>query len=176
MRPFLIAAAFVAALPAHAGDVTVFAAASLKTALDLIAADFTTKTGDRVAISYAGSGQLARQIIAGAPADLFISANVAWMDEVQDAGLVADGARKDLLGNRLVLIAPARKDGAPPDEIGPDTDLQGLLEGGKLAMALVNADLAEVGTDLSAHIVGVERDVKIIAPSPYDPAGAVMRA
>ena len=70
MRPFLIAAAFVAALPAHAGDVTVFAAASLKTALDLIAADFTTKTGDRVAISYAGSGQLARQIIAGAPADL----------------------------------------------------------------------------------------------------------
>tara|TARA_B100000949_G_scaffold226541_1_gene232004 strand:- start:1136 stop:1891 length:756 start_codon:yes stop_codon:yes gene_type:complete len=139
MRPFLIAAAFVAALPAHAGDVTVFAAASLKTALDLIAADFTTKTGDRVAISYAGSGQLARQIIAGAPADLFISANVAWMDEVQDAGLVADGARKDLLGNRLVLIAPARKDGAPPVEIGPDTDLQGLLKGGKLAMALVDA-------------------------------------
>lgn len=136
-RPTLTALVLSLALPAHAEDVTVFAAASLKNALDRIASDFTAETGDRVAVSYAGSSQLATQIVAGAPADLFISANIGWMDEVEKAGLIADGTREDLLGNTLVLIAHG-KDVAPV-EIGPETDLPAMLDGGKLAMALVDS-------------------------------------
>ena len=124
------------ALPAAAEEVVVFAAASMKTALDRIAADFTAATGHKVMISYAGSNVLAKQIIEGAPADIFVSANVRWMDEVGKQGLIAEGMRADLLGNRLVLIG--HRD-APDVQIGPDLDLAGLLEGGKLAMALVDA-------------------------------------
>ena len=136
-RPTMTAVVLALALPAHADDVTVFAAASLKTALDRIAADFTARTGDRVAVSYGGSSQLAKQIVAGAPADLFISANVDWMDEVEEAGLLAEGTRKDLLGNRLVLIAHGKD--AETIQIGPQTDLTAMLKGGKLAMALVDS-------------------------------------
>ena len=124
------------ALPAAAEEVVVFAAASMKTALDRIAADFTATTGHKVTISYAGSNVLAKQIIEGAPADIFVSANVRWMDEVGKQGLIAQGMRADLLGNRLVLVGPSE---APDVQIGPDLDLAGLLEGGKLAMALVDA-------------------------------------
>lgn len=124
------------ALPAAAEEVVVFAAASMKTALDRIAADFTTATGHRVTISYAGSNVLAKQIIEGAPADIFISANVRWMDEVGKQGLIAEGMRADLLGNRLVLIGHGD---APDVQIGPDLDLAELLGDGKLAMALVDA-------------------------------------
>lgn len=127
----------LAALPAAAEGVTVFAAASLKTALDEVAAAWEAETGHEVTVAYAGSSQLARQIVAGAPADLFVSASVAWMDEVERAGLVAEGARRDLLGNRLVLIAHGR--GAAPVEIGPGFDLAGLLGEGRLAMALVDS-------------------------------------
>jgi len=90
-----------------------------------------------VTISYAGPGQLARQIVAGAPADPHLSANVGRMDEVEKAGLIQDGARADLLGNTLVLIAHGR--GAARVTISEDLDLVGLLGGGKLAMALVDA-------------------------------------
>lgn len=124
------------ALPAAAEEVVVLAAASMKTALDRIAADFTAATGHKVMISYAGSNVLAKQIIEGAPADIFVSANVRWMDEVGKQGLIAQGMRADLLGNRLVLIG--HRD-APDVQIGPELELAGLLEGGKLAMALVDA-------------------------------------
>ncbi|OOY12729.1 molybdate ABC transporter substrate-binding protein [Thioclava marina] len=136
--PRLLAAALACAslaLPAHAGEVTIFAAASMKTALDQIAQNWQSETGDTAHISYAGSGALARQITAGAPADIFISANPGWMDEVAKTGRVAE--REDLLANRLVLIAHDPE--AQPVEIGPDLDLKGLLGGGKLAMALVTA-------------------------------------
>jgi molybdate transport system substrate-binding protein len=123
--------------PAAADEVVVFAAASLKTALDEVAAAWMAETGETVTISYAGSNQLATQIIAGAPADIFISAAVNWMDEVEKAGLVAEGTRADLLGNTLVLIAHGRD--AAPVEIGPGFDLAGLLGDEKLAMALVDA-------------------------------------
>lgn len=124
----------MAALPALAGDVTVFAAASLKNALDEVAAGFTAKTGHRVTISYASSNTLAKQIIEGAPADIFISANTEWMDEVEKEGLVQH--RAELLGNRLVLIAHGD---AAPAAIGADTDLAAMLDGEKLAMALVDS-------------------------------------
>ena len=125
------------AAPARAEEVVVFAAASLKTALDAVAAEFEAATGHHVTISYAGSGQLANQILQGAPADIFISAAVNWMDEVEKAGLVVAGTRADLLGNRLVLIAHGK--GAAPVEIGAGFDLAGLLGEGRLSMAMVDA-------------------------------------
>ena len=125
------------ALPATAEEVVVFAAASMKTALDPIAAEFQAATGNTVTVSYAGSNTLAKQIIEGAPADIFISASTQWMDAVEAAGEVADGTRADLLGNTLVLVAhdPA----AAKVELSDATDLPALLNGGKLAMALVDS-------------------------------------
>ncbi|MFD1795931.1 molybdate ABC transporter substrate-binding protein [Paracoccus aurantiacus] len=133
-------AAVALALPATADEVSVFAAASLKTALDQIAASYEQATGDEIVISYAGSNALARQIIQGAPADIFISANPGWMDEVEKAGLLAEGTRRDLLGNTLVLIAhddPPRTEATP--QLTPQFDLAGMLGTGKLAMAMVDS-------------------------------------
>jgi molybdate transport system substrate-binding protein len=132
-------AALVLALagPAAADEVVVFAAASMKNALDEAAASWMAETGHTVTVSYAGSNQLAQQIIAGAPADIFVSAAVNWMDEVEKAGLVVEGTRADLFGNTLVLIAHGRD--AAAVEIGPGFDLAGMLGDDKLAMALVDA-------------------------------------
>lgn len=117
--------------------VVVFAAASLKNALDPIAAEYQARNGTRVVISYAGSAQLARQIELGAPADLFISASRAWMDHLQSSGWVAGDSRINLLGNRLVLIAHDRP--AQELEIGRSLRLDEMLGDGRLAMALVDA-------------------------------------
>ena len=140
-RPLISALASTLALalaaPAAADEVVVFAAASMKTALDAVAADFEATTGHEVTISYGGSNALAKQIIEGAPADIFLSAAVNWMDEVEKAGLIADGTRRDLFGNTLVLIAHGKD--AAPVEIGPGLDLAGLLAGGRLSMAMVDA-------------------------------------
>lgn len=138
MRRLLLALPLaLAALPAAAEDVSVFAAASLKTALDPIAAEFQKATGNTVTISYAGSNALAKQIIEGAPADIFISASKQWMDEVEKAGDVVAGSRSDLLGNSLVLVA---HDAAAADvTLNRNADLPALLKGGKLAMALVDS-------------------------------------
>lgn len=122
---------------ANAEDVVVFAAASLKNALDEVADGWERQTGNTVTISYQGSSTLAQQIIAGAPADIFVSAAVNWMDEVAAAGLVAAGERKDLLGNTLVLIAHGSD--AKPVSVSAQTDLPALLGDGKLAMALVDS-------------------------------------
>jgi len=129
--------AFALGSTAQAEEVVVFAAASMKTALDQVAADFQAETGNTVTISYAGSNALAKQIIEGAPADIFVSAAVNWMDEVGKAGLIVEGSRKDLFGNTLVLIAHGKD--AKPVTLGKDTDLAGLLAGGKLSMALVDS-------------------------------------
>ena len=122
---------------AQAEEVTVFAAASLKTALDEFASGWQQQTGHTVTISYAGSGALASQIVAGAPADIFISANAEWAGEVEMAGLGTGAGRRDILGNTLVLIAHGKD--ATPVGIGPGLDLAGLLGDGKLAMAMVDA-------------------------------------
>jgi molybdate transport system substrate-binding protein len=137
MRRSLTLAILAATLasPAFADDVVVFAAASLKTALDAVAADFETATGHSVTISYAGSNALAKQIIEGAPADIFVSAAVNWMDEVGKEGLIAD--RTDLWGNTLVLVAHGA--GVSSVQIGQGFDLIGLLGDGKLAMGMVDA-------------------------------------
>ncbi|MDF2234396.1 molybdate ABC transporter substrate-binding protein [Albimonas sp. CAU 1670] len=132
-----LAAAVLPPAAARAGEVTVFAAASLKNAMDEIAAGFEAATGDAARVSLAGSSALARQIQQGAPAEVFVSANAAWMDRLEADGLIAPGSRLDLLRNTLVLVAPV--DGAAPVEIGPDLDLAALLGEGRLAMALVEA-------------------------------------
>lgn len=125
-------------LPAavRAETVTVFAAASLKTALDGIAAEWSAETGHEVVVSYDGSAKLAKQILQGAPADIFFSAAENWMDEVAGAGLIVPETRRDLLGNALVLVAHGQ---AAPVEIGAGLDLAGMLGGGKLAMGMVDS-------------------------------------
>ena len=93
----LVALCLAVAAPARADDVVIFAAASLKTALDALGPGFEAETGHRALVSYAGSSQLARQIEAGAPADLFLSADTAWMDVLEASGRLVPGTRRDLL-------------------------------------------------------------------------------
>jgi len=120
-----------------ADDVVVFAAASLKTALDDICVAWSKKTGHKVSVSFAGSSSLAKQIQQGAPADIFISANVAWMDTLQKDNLIDAASRRILLRNRLVLIAHGKS--AEKIEIKNGFNLAGLLDDGKLAMAMVDS-------------------------------------
>lgn len=115
----------------------VFAAASVKTALDEIAEGWRRGVGVEVSISYAGSPALARQIENGAPADLFISADHDWMDHLDRRGLVRRETRGDLLANRLVLVAPAGV--APALRIAPEFPLAAALGDGRLAMANVDS-------------------------------------
>ena len=119
------------------GRVVVFAAASLMGALGEVARGWEADTGADVTLSHAGSAALARQIERGAPADVFVSANAAWMNALEAEGLIRPGSRRDLLSNRLVLIAHGR---AEPVALAPGLDLAGVLgEDGRLAMALVDA-------------------------------------
>ena len=128
-----------AATPAAAqgSDVLVFAAASLKNALDEVAAQWQRETGKKVSISYAASNTLIKQIEHGAPADIFISADLDWMDYGQKNDLIKPETRSNLLGNRLVLIAA--KDANVSANIQPGFDLAAMLKGGHLAMANVDA-------------------------------------
>jgi len=131
----LAVASLLAASPLQAGEITVFAAASLKTALDRIATDWRAASGNTAVLSYGGSSALARQIIEGAPADVFITAAPEWMDAVAEAGLIVPESRVDILGNRLVLIAHGA--GVAPVTLDGTTDLAGMLGGGRLSMAMV---------------------------------------
>ena len=122
----------------QAGDVTVFAAASLKNALDDAAKAYDTKTGEKVVISYAASSALAKQIEGGAPADIFFSADLDWMDYLENKNLIDTASRKTFLGNTLVLIAP--KDSTVSLSIEKNFPLlQALGPDGKLAMASVES-------------------------------------
>jgi molybdate transport system substrate-binding protein len=123
---------------AEGAPVVVFAAASLKTALDEIAAGWAAKSGAEVKTSYAASPALAKQIEEDAPADLFISADLDWMDYVEKRNLVRAGSRGNLLGNAIVLVAA--KDWTRGDvKIEPNFPLADLLDGGRLAIANVAA-------------------------------------
>lgn len=92
-------------LKAQDQPIVVFAAASLKNALDQIAAEWMKESGNRVKFSYAASGVLAKQVENGAPADIFISADLRWMDYVADKKLVKTGTRVNIASNELVVIA-----------------------------------------------------------------------
>lgn len=118
---------------AQAADPTVFAAASLKNALDAAAAAWRAQTGQHVTIAYAASSTLAKQIASGAPADLFVSADLEWMDYLAQRDLIDPRTRLNLLGNELVLIAP--KASPVQAAITPGFALAKLLGNGRLAMA-----------------------------------------
>jgi len=145
-------------LPAHAATLTVFAAASLKNALDEAAAAYQAKTGDTVRISYAASSALARQIEAGAPADLFISADLNWMDYVQSRKLIQPATRRNLLGNELVLVAPASS--GTKIDLAPGVDLASRLKSGPLAMADPAAVPAGIYGKAALTKLGVWNSVK----------------
>ena len=123
----------LAPLPAFAADVTVFGAASLADALKEIAADYQKQSGKQVAVSLAASSALARQIEASGAEDVFISADLDWMDYLDNKSLIQHDTRENLLGNKLVLVAG--KDVSTSIAIAPHFDLLGALKGGRLAMA-----------------------------------------
>jgi molybdate transport system substrate-binding protein len=134
----LVMAGMVRPAAAQSGKIVVFAAASLKNSLDEVNAKWHAETGNPAAVvSYAASSTLAKQIEEGAPADLFISADLRWMDYAQKHGLIQPKTRVDLLGNRLVLIAPANSPLGTTVHVtlAVGVPLEGLLQGGRLAMA-----------------------------------------
>ena len=118
---------------AQTKDVVIFAAASLKNALDEINTQWQRETGKKAVVSYAASSALARQIEQGAPADLFISADLDWMEYLQQRSLIRADTRSNLLGNKIVLIAP--KDSTVSVKIQRGLNLAALLGNGRLAMA-----------------------------------------
>jgi molybdate transport system substrate-binding protein len=130
-----------AAVPATGAEVTVFAAASLREAMDEQAKRFESAAGSKVIVAYGGSNALARQIEAGAPAEVFISADEDWMDYLDRRRLLVPGTRLNLLGNELVLIAPASSSAAL--RIAPGFGLATALRNEKLAMA--NPDSVPAG-------------------------------
>ena len=91
---------------AYSTEITVFAAASLTDSLKQIAADYEKTSGDKIVFNFVASSTLARQIEAGAPADLFFSADEAQMDRLAKQGLIDPATRKDRLGNSLVVVVP----------------------------------------------------------------------
>jgi molybdate transport system substrate-binding protein len=169
----LVAMPFAAAQDARPAEdaaagtktVVVFAAASLKNALSTIAKDWETKTGNKATLSFAASSALAKQIESGAPADLFVSADLKWMDWAAERKLINDGSRKTLLGNTLVLIAP--QDSTLSLKIEKGFKLAEALGDGRLAMGepksvpagiYGQAALANLGVwdQVSAKVAGAE--------------------
>ena len=130
----LLALSGVAIPPAAAQDqsIIVFAAASMKNALDDIDAAYTAKTGAKVTVSYGPSSGLAKQIEQGAPADVFISADIDWMDYAISKKNINEATRVNLLGNSIVLIAP-KSSQIENVNIGQGFDLAKLAGDGKIA-------------------------------------------
>ncbi|MBI2741325.1 MAG: molybdate ABC transporter substrate-binding protein [Rhodospirillales bacterium] len=133
-----VALSFLPGLAQAQNNVVIFAAASLKNALDEIAATWSKDTGKSAPkISYAASSALAKQMEQGAPADMFISADLDWMDYVQGKNLIKNDTRFNLLGNKIVIIAP--KDSKTATLAIKGDDLAKALAGGRLSMANVDS-------------------------------------
>lgn len=142
------------AAPAAETTITVFAAASLKDALDDVNVAFTQQTGTKITSSYAASSALMKQIEQGAPADVFISADINWMDYGAQKKLVKDETRVNLLGNRLVLIAP--KDSKLDQQaISPGFDLAALAGDGRIVTGDVRAVPAGLYAKAALEKLGV---------------------
>ena len=148
---FLLVMALLLPQSALAADVTVFAAASLKESLDAVAKEFTVATGHSVAISYAASSALAKQIENGAPAALFISADIDWADYLDTRKLLAPASRINLLRNELVLIAPANS--AATIALAPGLDFAKPL--GKNRLAIANPDAVPAGKYAKAALIAL---------------------
>jgi molybdate transport system substrate-binding protein len=149
----LVSLAFFAAPAAAQQKVTVFAAASMKNALDKANKAWGAQGGGQVTVSYAASSTLAKQIENGAPADIFISADLDWMKYLSDKKLVKEDTQFNWLGNRIVLVAA--KDAAEPVDIRPGFDLAGLLKDGRLAMGEPSAVPAGKYAKASLEKLGV---------------------
>ncbi len=135
-RRLFIAALALSLFPAPAlaqRGPLVLAAASMQDALEAAADAYARGGRPRPVLSFAASSALARQIAAGAPADLFVSADEPWMDDLEKRGLLARGTRATLAGNRLVLVAPAIS--RVRVDLRPGVDLARVLGSGRLAMA-----------------------------------------
>jgi molybdate transport system substrate-binding protein len=142
MLAALAATVILAATPhpaaAQQKSIVVFAAASMKNALDEVDDSFSKESGVKVVASYAASSALMKQIEQGAPADIFLSADVDWMDYGEKRNLIKTDTRFNLLGNRLVLIAP--KDSKISDvTIAPGFNLAALAGDGRIAVGDVRA-------------------------------------
>jgi molybdate transport system substrate-binding protein len=149
----LIAAGFG---PAQAGEnrpLLVFAASSLQTSLTRIAADWKARTGQAVTLSFAASSQLARQIEQGAPADLFLSADLDWMGWAQARKLIDVGSRRNIAGNALVLIEPA--DARTDLAIAPGFPLAAALGDSRLAMGMPQTVPAGRYSQLALQSLGI---------------------
>jgi molybdate transport system substrate-binding protein len=131
----LAAAAALCPGPANAQtSITVFAAASLKNALDEANVSFAKQVGIKVVVSYAATSALVRQIEAGAPADVFLSADLRWMDYAAERKLIKPDTRVNLLGNALVLIAP-KASKVDNIAISKGFDIAALAGQGRIAVA-----------------------------------------
>ncbi|MGH6835898.1 MAG: molybdate ABC transporter substrate-binding protein [Methylocella sp.] len=131
----------------------VFAAASMKTALDAAAAAWKADTNKTVSIAYASSAVLAKQIEQGAPADIFISADLKWMVYLEKAKLVRAGTRRNLFGNKLVLIEPSDAD--VKLEIAKGFDLAGAAGNGKIAVCMIGSCPAGIYAKEALESLGV---------------------
>lgn len=145
-----------ASVSARAETITVFAAASLTTALSQIARDYEAGHDHEIVLSFAGSSALARQIQLGAPADIFISASPDWMDLLQAGDLIDPDSRRDLLGNELVLIAHGDAEAV---DLSPDLDIGAMLGTGRLAMALTEAVPAGIYGRMALQSLGLWDDI-----------------
>jgi len=135
LRTLCAFALLLAGAVSHAAPLTVFAASSLKEALDEAGRAYERETHQSIRASYAASSALARQIEQGAPADVFLSADLDWMNYLDTRGLIVRASRGNLLGNRLVLVVP-RDSRAAPLVLARGVDLRPLLGNGRLAVAL----------------------------------------
>jgi molybdate transport system substrate-binding protein len=157
----------------HAADtITVFAAASLKNALDDIVKAHETRTGAKVVVSYAASSALARQIESGAPADIFFSADLDWMDYLEKRSLIQQTSRQNLLRNRIVLIAPS--DSKTTLKIAPGFPLASALGKERLAMADTNSVPAGKYGKASLEALGVWKDVQARVASAENVRAALL--
>ena len=163
LKKMLTLAAFAAAFAVAGGSytaraqeksITVFAAASMKNALDDVDAAFTKNSGVKVVASYDASSALMKQIEAGAPADVFISADLKWMDYGSQKKLVKDDTRVNLLGNELVLIA-GKDSTIGKVSIVPGFDLAKLAGDGRIATGDVKAVPVGIYAEAALEKLGV---------------------
>ena len=155
-----ITALVVQAHGAEEKSITVFAAASMKNALDEVDTLFTNRSGIKVVASYAASSALMKQIEQGASADVFLSADTEWMDYGAKRNLIKNDTRENLLGNRLVLTAP--KDSKIDEvSIAPGFDLAALVGNGRIATGDVRAVPAGLYAKAALEKLGVWSSVEL---------------
>ncbi len=144
--------------PAAAERVIVLAAASTAHVIDALIGQFEAGPGDSVVASYAGTSALARQIESGAPAEIFLAANAAWMDYVDAQGLIEPGSRQVLAGNRLVFVTGDAN--MAPFEPSAALDFSALLSGGRLAIGNPDHVPAGIYARQALEALGLWRDVR----------------